>query len=458
MSEKKVVEMGEKMNNETSIRSSSQDYNQGTRIKQLIHEEYNTAYNHPKILEAIDEGRARDLNDEKKVDGVPVFIIGSGPSLDRSAPLLKHWNGGIICTTSHALTLIYYGVEPTHIMALDPFCTWDELKGVDWSETRTKLIAHPGVWPSLIENWPNDILLYRENMGQDNSFYATTQKHMFTRRTGTRDLAEFELLIKTEITLFACSPPAQLFAADRLGYGSAFLAGVDFAYPEGKERFTSYTVDEDAQREPIAVGNAAPVSMTEWVKHEHPLVIPSEEERQKLSPGQQYVTTENGIPSQGIHLYYKKNMISAWRLSKKNVYTTDKGAITEMPYMSPEKVISTQGEKAKPWRPERIVKAAERYLATVGAWVIESEDGGLNFIESEDPERDLSQYIIKMSRQYVCPNCGITAVADDGNDHTGDECQRCHIKPGLQQKHRIDLAKNMGRIQDLVKYARERAK
>jgi len=456
--ESKTVEMGNAMNNESMLRTPSTPYNETTFLKQQIHEEYNSAYNHRPILELIAAERARDVHDEPKKGGQPVFIIGSGPSLDDSIEHLKDWEGGIVCSSSHALTLMYHGIEPDYIVMLDPFSSLEEIRGVDWSRTKTELIVHPGVWPDVIPSWPNEVLLFRQNLGRADSFYATTQKHMYTIREGSRDKAEFKLLIRTEVTVFACSPPAQLFLADRLGYGTSFLAGVDFAYHSGKERFTSYTVKE-AERV-IVSGNSAPtVIPAAWEKHEHPFVEPGPNDTFDPNAQNAPFRTKNGLWSARVHLFYKKNMISAWRLSGKDVYTTDHGAITEMPYMDIGKVVRSQGRKAKPRSVKWIHKQADRYLASVGAFVIENEPDakgeiGYNFVESDTPETELRNWMLAMRGQYVCPACGIVVAANDQKEHEGDECPRC--KEGkLGHRHDIDVAKNMLRIQELLKWVRE---
>lgn len=465
------VKMGYAKNNESAIRSNSSAYNEGTRAKQLIHEEYNSVYNHPEIMRRGKDGTARDLDDEpKQPKGAGCFVIGSGGSLDRSMQLMKDWRGGIICTTSHALSFMRFGIEPTHILALDPFCAMKEIQGVDWSKTRTKLIAHPGVWPTLIKGWPNEILLYRQNIGDQNYFYANEQKHMYTTRKGDRDSAEFTLMIRTEITLFACSPAAQMFAADRLGYENIFLAGCDFAFVDGKARFTDYTVKSGPQL--VQSGNSPNVEIPiEWEAHEHPFSdereqlvtkqllaagsqAPGEERIEELPADQaQLVNANSGVLSNQHMLYYKKNIISAWRLSLQNVWTTDRGAINEMPFMSAAKVIATQGSKAKPRKKAWIKKTTERYLATLDAWVTVDDNGGLSFIESMDPEKDIGAYLLKMSRKYHCGNCNLQAESDDPNDHTGDECPRCKTAPGLVKTNAIDIDGNMQRLRELRKYA-----
>jgi DNA-directed RNA polymerase subunit RPC12/RpoP len=426
---------------ESTIHSSN-EYNQGTIQKQLAHEQLNSAMNWKIIIDAIKSGRARDIADEPKVDKTPCFILGSGPSLDDSIKYLKDWKGGIICTTSHALTLMYHGIEPTHILVLDPFCIDKEIEGVDWSKTRTKLIVHPGVHPSLIEKWPNEILLYIQNSGRPDSFYANAQKIMYSHREG-EDLRNpiFHFYIRTEMMIFACSPPMQLFAADKLGYGTIFLAGCDFAYHNDKSRFTDYTVSIPERL--IECDNAPPVRIeAKWEKHEHPFV---KNETMKL--------TNNGLYSEEVHLYYKKNMISAWRLSLQNVYTTDHGAMPEVPYTDIKKVIRKQGLEYPKQSKQFISKITERYLASVNAYVVEAELGVL-FVESNDYKKELPLILNRFKLNYKCTKCGALVQSNDGNDHINDVCPNCKNKT-LVYANKVDFDYNMKKFEKLYAMTHE---
>jgi len=388
--------------------------------------------NYHTIIERIKAGTARDVNAVPKCydmpEKTPAFIIGSGPSLDDAIPYLKNWKGGIFCTTSHALTLMRHGIEPTHIVALDPFCTWEEIEGVDWSKTETKLVCHPGIWPSLLEKWPNEVYLYIESLGRPDSFYATTQKRMFCWREevgkGIRDPI-FHFHIPTEITLFACSPPIQMFIAGILGYGTLFLSGVDFAYSKDKERFTNYTVDLEKSNDPGNF-NLDGVDNKVWIEHRNPYV-PSEKE----------VTTNNGLKTHEIHLYYKKNMLTAWRLSKQTVYTTDHGAITEIPYVDAEHVVKKGGYHFNQQSPGFIADCVEPYLASVGAFVVETKSGGLSFVESANPPKDLMNYLHQIFNEYKCPNCNVIR-SNDNLDHEQETCPNCK-KGTLTHLNPIDI-------------------
>lgn len=446
---------------ETTIRTQSDIYNAGTLQKQLIHEVVSSAMNYDTIVKAFASGRAMDIEDAEKVNKTPCIIVGSGPSLDYVLPYLKDWKGGIFCTTSHALTLIRWGIEPTHIVALDPFCTYEEISGIDWSRTKTKLICHPGCWPTLIQKWPNEMLLYIQNSGKSDSFYSNVQKKMYAKREdqgkGLRDPI-FRYYIRTEFAIFACSPPLQLFAADKLGYGTAFLCGCDFGFPGGKERFTSWTVKDKTEEvstnkgflnlayqeypdeNPMAPD--AKFDPTKWVEHVYPYVPGSHKEE---------VVSSNGIPSEKIHLYYKKNMLSAWRLCNKTMYTTDKGTITEVPYTDIRKLIKKQGHGYLIQTKEWIARTTDRYLATVHCFIVQS-DNGVSFVESENPMIDLPKFMQEFNNQYYCTACKQSFKSNNGTDYMGKECPICK-KMGVSRMVNIDIEKNMERFERLIKLA-----
>lgn len=426
---------------EDQVRLNSSQMNDNTKARQLIHEEHNSGANHRYILDAIEQGRARDINDEVRVDNDPCLIIGSGPSLDEAIDAMKRigWTGGLICTTSHANTFMYHGIEPTHIMALDPFCTWEEIDSVDWSQTGTKLITHPGVEPTLLRNWPNDVLLYRQNNGRANSYYANEQKRMYTRREyiegkSIRD-ATFHYLIRTEITLFACSPPAQMFAADKLGYGTIFLAGCDFNYHSGKARFTGWSQVDGVWTE----------SVSPW---------PTETTEKERQEGK-LVTLNNGTETHEIHLYYKKNMLSAIRLSGQNVVTTDlRGSLADtLPTAEIRDVLGKHGRgwKQRPKNWERMKHKLDEYLAAVGAYCIEAGDKK-SFVETANPDIDLYLHMLDLRKGWQCGNCGSVMKANDNNDHTNKTpCPYCQASK-MTRISEIDVRANMQRFWSLANY------
>lgn len=439
------------MQTESELRTDSNMYNSGTRQLQLIHEELNAVLNFAKLDALLKSGRARDIADESVHTDEACFIIGSGASLDDALPLLHNWKGGIVCTTSHALTLVKHNAPPTHIFALDPFCTQEEIEGIDWSKYKTKLITVPTVWPSLIDYWPNEILLYRQNQGQPQGFYASVLNHMFcTRAQITEEEAtaiclrdniprehfnmprayKFVPRIRTEVTLFACSPPAQLFVAHLMGYRNIFLSGCDFAYTKNKDRFTNWTINDDI-----------------WTEHDNP-----------LNEASINVMTTNGIPSNQVHVYYKKNTLSGIRLlinddPSVQIITTDHGAITELPYVDIEHVIEKQGRHIKHTNNADVSKDIEIYLASVGAHCIFANVGNkrdaMVFIEANKID-DVFKHMTNMNLAYKCTACGSDLMApQDGQDHTGKNCPRCG-KPTLKAKAKVNIDENMFRLRSNI--------
>lgn len=447
------------MPTELEVRTDSSAYNANTLGRQVIHEEYNSAYNHPILVDAYHEGRARDINEEPKKNGEPCFILGSGASLDNIMPMLKDWKGGIICTTSHALSLMYYGIEPTYILCLDPFNCWGEIKGVDWSKTKTKLITTPGVWPTLIKNWPNEFLLYIQNLGSRETYYSQQQKRMYTvRRAKNEDEAAnedelyrdaiFDYIIRTEITQFACSPPCQMFAAQILGYGRIFLAGCDHGVVDEKERCSNWVVTKPEQK--IKAGNSEDITIpAQWELKTYPV----DKERPE------WITSANGILTNPILLFYKKNLITAWRLSLQDVYSCDRGIITEIPFADPEKVIKTQGQGFKRTSHDFIIKQAESYLAKVGAFVV-NVGQAYSFVEAAHPlrnwidpngverEGELISFMKVISRKWECQNCHAIGQADDDNDWSNHECQGCHQKN--LKRAPLDIEANVKKFRKLL--------
>ena len=416
---------------EKELRTMSNEYNAATALTMGYQEIRNSAENWRTLMGRIASGQAKDLSDEPKKGLQPCIVTGSGPSLDEAIPKLKDWKGGVVAHYSQAVTLAVYGIIPDYIVALDSVCNWEGLRAVDWSKTKTKLILHPGMWPSLVENWPNEMLLYRQNLGTPEGFGTNEQKIMYAIRHGTLQDAldskvNFEPLIKTEVMMFACTPPAQIAVCNLLQYGPVFLAGLDFAYQGDKERFSNFDVLDG-----------------KLVQYVHKL------------PEREYVRTNNGLKTDPLHLYYKKNFLSACRLSMQRVFTTDRGAITEeeMPYAPLDKVIETQGNSRKWDIPPEIRKLKyERYLAGINCFVIDFGNGKLMFVEVKNPIPDIESFMVGKNKEYICGVCGNLCHFLDAKDHTGDVCAKCN-KPNLKRANNIDVEGNMKRIKSLISHA-----
>lgn len=436
------------MRKESEVQSQSSAYNSATIGKQLVHEVNNAAFNHHNIISYFDSKKARDISDEIKHEKEPCIIIGSGPSLDYSISFLKKWEGGIVCTTSHARTLMYFGIEPTHIVVLDPFCCWEEIDGIDWSKTKTKLIINPCCHQNLFEKWPNDFLMYIPHDGIPDSFYGKTLKQQYSHKddSHSRDCT-FTYYIKTDIVLFACSPPMQLFVAQLLGYENIFLCGVDFGYHSNKDRFTDYSpknIESGRYTNKEFVKIEADPENNEWEKHEHPYIKKETD-----------IEGFNGIITEDIHLYYKKNFLSAWRLSHQTIYTTDHGLITEIPYIDIEMVIEKQGNFPKQSE-EEINALSEKYLASVGCFVIKTKSHGISFVEAKNPIPELTEYINGINNRYICPSCKTHYTYKPDGKELEKDCQVCGKKNALVQSCPIDLDWNINNTKQLLRPIQKR--
>lgn len=437
---------------------ASTPYNVNTRETHLVQEKINSAYNHDVIIQALKDGRARDLSDEPKVPkGTPAIIVGSGPSLDVAIPLLKDWKGGLLTSTSQARTLAYHGAKVTHIVALDPFSHWEEVRGIDWAAMGTKLVTHPGVWPCLVKNWPGEILLFRQFLGNKASWYAQDQNLMYSARDPDTALEcqgkapKFENLIHTEMTVFACAPPSQLFAGQALGYGTMFASGIDFAFHSGLRRFTMQIPQEDGTwKESVSKGDKD--ALDKWMEKreiKHKKYLQEHNIHTDAERTEDLMETTNGLVSERLMMYYKKNFLTSVRLSGQTCYICGLGAITELPQADIANVIKTQGKGYARFTKAQLAKWLEPYLAQVGCFVL-SGPAGETFIESENPLQDAPGYMRTMFRTYRCKACGLVGQAKDDADHTGENCPRC---PHGTWAHvnKINLKANVKRLERLVR-------
>jgi DNA-directed RNA polymerase subunit RPC12/RpoP len=294
-------------------------------------------------------------------------------------------------------------------------------------------------------------------------------KRQYTWRDGPIRSPTFHYYIRTAITIFACSPPMQMFVADKLGYGTIFLAGLNWSEYKGKRRSTEYSV------KPIAAGYKCPCceyvyvedpdkkvddfwcpscgrypETTAWEAHPNPYTETGVESNGDL------VISNNGRKTRAIHLYYKKNLLSAWRLSHQTMYNTDEmGILTEVPYTSIIKVMQKQGKNYPVQSHAMVDRITERYLASVGAFVIVTEKG-VAFVESDNPGVELRKFMEGVSSRYRCDKCGSEVVAEDGKDHQNEAC------PGgcggnIHRVTEVDIEGNMRRIDGHIALAKARA-
>jgi len=323
--------------------------------------------------------RGYDLKDLEETRKGPAIIMGSGPGLDEALPLLKDWKGGLICSTSHANTLAYYGVRPTHIVYSDVRCYWDEISGVPprwWEEAEdTVQCGNPCMMPEIISKWPGKTYYFVPRDPAIPLYWSM--------------LPEAYPFIKMALLPFACSPAAELGIGRAIGYNPIFMIGHNFGFTRdgdgglpARYRFLGHNYRDGEWKAETPAGPPAP---------EH------------------LVTSENGYPSTAINLFYKRAMLCVARLEchrdvpMQLINATPYSAMTEFPYMSPEEMISSGGvvPEALCRTNEEQMQACEVYLSRVGSYCVRFKKGGVRFADMQEPKRWrelLTAYMTKVNR------------------------------------------------------------
>jgi len=335
-----------KANTDEVARLKATSFNQLTERRHMINDIRFSFYNHAAIIRAIKSGQAVDLSKIPKRKDKPVLIVGSGPTLNEALPLVKDWQGDIICSTSQATTLVYFGHPPEHIVALDPDSRADELKADTWKGRNSILHMHPGISPDLLEMWEGPISLFRKLQPQT-PFYDNAQKIGYGT-LGPIEEGHFQgdkgdSLITSTIPMLACVIPAQIWIAKQLGYRQQFLVGCDFSFPEDIDRFTLW--DWNGKK---------------WVKHE-----PSSIFTKQRSERDPIIETEfEGLKSSSLMVFYGHQTVIAWRITEANIVnTSNKGFLQMFPYAPIEKVIRKQGQGIKGFNLKKIREISEEHLA-----------------------------------------------------------------------------------------------
>lgn len=306
----------------------------------------NSYWNHAAIVSMLISGQAQDLINAPRVRAKPLLILASGPSLDEAFPTLKDWEGDLMCTQSHAVTCLGWGKAPTYVVAYDVRSRWEHFSphpegGFD----RTTLITHPGIDKSVLPMWPADVYLF-QNLSIHTSYYAEEQTYGYS---WPKDDTQ---MIRTQLRPFASSVSAMVSIGNMMGYNPMFLVGADFGYPGGKERFTRRTYDAGS-----------------WVDTDPGLADGKEE--------------IEGCPTDRIQGFYKRALVQAWRLDKSPLINCSKnGSLGKlMPRAGVVDVIAKQGKGFKPLTWKECILRADQYLSEQNHYAIETEDGGLFFIE-----------------------------------------------------------------------------
>ena len=376
-----------------AVRVVSDQFNSATTERHYRNEVVFSFHNHREIMNAMEEGRAVDLATLPKHPRTSALLIGSGPSLDEALPLLKDWKGHIICSTSQAPTLLAWGREPEHIVALDPDSNQQELFAEgDWKGRKTVLHIHPGVTPGLVKWWPGKIALYRKLQPQQ-PFYAGEQAMGYSAIGGKGvdyryHTSDQPIGITAQVPMLANVMPAQICIGKHLGYSQMVLVGVDFSFPDDKERFTSQVWDGSQWIE------NKPISLEDYYTQ-------TDSEKDPL------VETElDGLITTGIQIFYSYQTIIACRLVERSVInTSSKGLLRILPYVPIKKVIQEGNKGVKGFTHAQQVKACEEYLAQQNIYFFYVGQGIMPH-EFKDPLHDIPMMLKELKASLVAQGKG----------------------------------------------------
>ena len=274
-------------------------------------------------------GQAKDMKvlDDGTHKG-PAIIIGSGPTLNGALPYLKDWKGAIFCNSSQASTLIYHGRHPEYVDVADCRVMPHELEA-PWDYKKTSWIINPGIHPRFLDFWKGQKYYYRI-MEPCYDFYSKVQPRVFGK------------YITTITFPFGCSAAMLISHATALGYSPLFLVGLDFGFPSGISRFTSW-------RKPKG---------KKWISTPPgPLAA-----QQKF-----LIETENGVLSHALHVFYRDQTFRVIALDTPQIFYCEVdeqyGIITreQMPHVLFEDVMESQGLGFPERTSEEIRRGALRF-------------------------------------------------------------------------------------------------
>jgi len=468
----------------------SDRFNQTTREANLIHEVWNSFANwrafmgdFPEFKGHFASGRALDLGAAPKHEGEPIILIASGPSFDKYIERLKKWPFDIMCSTSHAATLVYHGIKPTYVLALDFRSNWGEMDADHW-EDDIPLITTPGVMPDLIHNWPGKYFLFRQNV-HTSPFYGNAQRLAYSDRVldWNENRWQFNFKINTEITMFGCSPACQLFAADMMGYNPVYLVGADFAFKDDDHyRFRRWGWNEEEK----------------W--HEYPMTPGSVVAKAPDGGGEdgsrgsssRIDWVQGDLKSNRQLFFYKKNMLSSVRLAQlkqhRKILLIDEendSLITELPKVKFSDVMELEiarktlrdlkaeykegddrrslddqtakikilSKKVKALPRKKYIDVIEEYLADLHTYVIETTSG-LIYVESVNPKDEILRFISQIDSSYICRRCNAkinlwNPKYPTASMSTNDKkCGRCG-EDAVEKEATLDKEKNINRISAL---------
>jgi hypothetical protein len=239
------IKWGHKMNLEVGVGTKlegeyleqTQDVrNEGVLKSWLPYWVMNAFMNHSIIMNEAAQKNVCVSMLQGKGKGKPAVIVGSGPSLDLTAPLLGNWKGAVFACGSNALIPTRWGHQPEYICVFDAGDSlYPKMLGWDWKGST--LLTHPSASPLIIKNWKWDKYYYLM-MHYGIQWFEEIQPLAYG--DFTRFENEAPPRIKIMVGNAGCTVNNAIQLASFMGFNPLFLIGVDCGYPEGKERCTRW--------------------------------------------------------------------------------------------------------------------------------------------------------------------------------------------------------------------------
>jgi len=181
-------------------------------------EEQNALMNCRMLKSRFDDFDVRLVSGLKRY-GDAVIVMSSGSSLNAVLKDVAYWKGDIICSTSHAVSVVHHAAIPDFITCVDARGGDGELNAPASVFADSIYVSHPCTNPSLFENMERLglFLHWEENSEFYNRFLPALFPWIFDR-----------------VITFVDSGAFNLYLATILGYSRVYLAGYDI----GGQRFT----------------------------------------------------------------------------------------------------------------------------------------------------------------------------------------------------------------------------
>ena len=332
------------------------DYNNSVRQSWIHIWTHNAGENYARIKELFQE-RDCNVGNLPKEPGVPALVLGSGPSLDDWGPWIKEWKGAIFCSTSQLAWCEYHGVTPTYVFLIDADPHMVYLMEESSFNTHVPLITHPQVPKGVFDAWKGPVWLYRMyDPGDEFSAKYFPMMYGWMNETTNWKLAHYVLNAGNVFN-------NMLSVAAALEYGPLFMAGYDLGYPGKQWRFTNYQKKEG-----------------EWETIPDP----------GIPEGRPVQEAANGVLHDRLTIYYKYSFMIMYGIASPRVISTCRGAIGEVPYMTPEEAVECKGNPPEgvihtPWEAYVI---AQEYLKPRGIYVFKGyqrrKGAGMSILNKKD--------------------------------------------------------------------------